>query len=166
MREKWESLLRQWKGKIPLPAVLVLAVGCLLLLIPSGQVSQEQGEQTGQEDETFALEQFERRLEQVLSRVEGAGEVRVVLALSSSGRRVLAQDRQQDGTGASTQTITIGSSANQQVVPVQTLAPVYRGALVVSSGAADARVRLDLTRAVAVLTGLGTDCICVTTGTS
>lgn len=166
MKEGWEKLLRQWKGKIPFPAVLVLAVGCLLLLLPTGGDMIQEPAGPAQESESFELEQFERRLEQVLSQIAGAGETRVVLSLSSGSRQILAQDRQQDSTGTSTQTITVGSSGAQEVVPVQTVAPAFRGALVVCPGAGDAQVRLELTKAVCVLTGLGADCICVTTGTS
>jgi len=44
---------------------------------------------------------------------------------------------------------------------VQTLEPEYRGALVVCEGAASAAVRLEVTQAVAALTGIGTDHIVV-----
>ena len=165
MRESWLKGLNDWKKKLPLPALAVLAVGALLLLLPSGTaMPPEEGETEGQE--VFELEEFERRLEQVLSEISGAGETRVVLSLRSGSRQILAQDRQQDSSGASAQTVTVGSSSDRQVVPVQTVAPEFRGALVVCAGAGDAKVRLEVTKAVCVLTGLGTDCVCVTTGTA
>lgn len=166
MKEGLEKLLQQWKGKLPLPAVIVLAVGCLMLLIPTGGELKQEAQQSVQSDEDFVLEQFERRLEQALSQIAGAGETQVVLSISSGSRKILAQDRQQNSSGASTETITVGSSGNQQVVPVQTVAPAFRGALVVCPGAENAQVRLEVTKAVCVLTGLGTDCVCVTTGKS
>ena len=101
-----------------------------------------------------------------MSQIRGAGETRVVLSLDSGERQVLAQDREQSNSGASVQTVTVGGSSDRSVVPIQTMAPGFRGALVVSPGAEDAAVRLALTRAVSVLTGLGSDCICVTTGTT
>ena len=107
---------------------------------------------------------FEEKLEKVLSEIAGAGETHVVLSLRSGSRQVLAQDRQQDSTGISAQTVTVGSSSEKQVVPIQTVAPDFRGALVVCAGAGDAKVRLEVTQAVCVLTGLGTDRVCVTTG--
>ena len=163
MRENWLKCLNNWKKKLPLPALAVLAVGTLLLLIPSGTVSPP-GEEEPQGEEVFELDVFERRLELVLSEISGAGETRVVLSLRCGSRQVLAQDRQQDGSGASAQTVTVGSSSDRQVVPVQTVAPEFRGALVVCAGAGDPKVRLEVTKAVCVLTGLGTDCVCVTTG--
>ena len=166
MKEGWEKLLRQWKGRLPVPALAGLAAGCLLLLLPAGSGTRQEPEQPAMAGEEFDLSAFEAKLEGVLSCIEGAGETRVVLSLDSGSRRVLAQDREQDGTGASVQTVTVGSGSGQNVVPVQTVAPAFRGALVVSPGAGNAQVRLELTQAVSVLTGLGSDCICVTTGTS
>ena len=164
MREVFQKLLRQGKNWFSLPALAVLMVGCLLLLIPSGgETKQQSGRETG---ESFDLEGFERRLEEILSCVDGAGETRVVLSLDSGEKQILAQDREQNGSGASVQTVTVGGGSDRSVVPVQTMAPGFRGALVVSPGAGDAGVRLALTRAVSVLTGLGSDCICVTTGTT
>ena len=165
MREMWSNWLQVWRKKLPLPALAVMAVGCLLLLIPARGMT-EQSQSKGEEQEVFDLEGFERRLEQVLSEIAGAGETRVVLSLHGGSRQILAQDRQQDSSGASAQTVTVGNSSDRKVVPIQTMAPDFRGALVVCQGAEDARVRLEVTKAVCVLTGLGTDCVCVTTGTS
>jgi stage III sporulation protein AG len=165
MREQWRERLQEWKKKLPLPALAVMAVGCLLLLLPVREPSGErQPEQEMQE--VFELETFERRLEQVIAEIEGVGEARVILSLHGGSRQILAQDRQQDSAGASAQTVTVGSASDRQVVPIQTMAPDFRGALVVCRGADDAGVRLEVTKAVCVLTGLGTDCVCVTTGTS
>ena len=164
MREGLEKLLRQGKNWISLPALAVLAVGCLLLMIPTGEKME-----TGSEEEPkalFDLEQFEERLEEALSHIEGAGETKVILSLDSGERQILAQDREQSNSGSSLQTVTVGGGSERSVVPLQTVAPGFRGALVVSPGAGDAAVRLALTRAVSVLTGLGSDCICVTTGTT
>lgn len=164
MKEKVRAWLRQYRGRLPLPALAVLAAGCLLLMIPVGDAKAVQSETAG--GEAFELEQFERRLEGAISAIEGAGETRVVLSLDSGSRQILAQDRQQDSTGSSLETVTVGGSADRTVVPIQTMAPEFRGALVVCRGAEDPQVRLAVTRAVCVLTGLGTDCVCVTTGTS
>ncbi len=160
--EKW---LRIWRGRLPTPALAVLAVGCLLLLIPTGggTVPQEQAVVTREE---FDLEGFECRLEEAIAQIHGAGETRVVLSLDSGQRKILAQDRQQNSAGSTMETVTVGGSADRSVVPIQTVAPKFRGALVVCSGAGDARVCLEVTKAVCVLTGLGTDRVCVTTGVS
>ena len=145
-------------------ALLVMAVGALLLLLPTGGG----GEESGPEPETgaqFEVSDFERKLEKALSSIRGAGETRVVLTLDSGSRDILAQDSRQEDSGSSTSVVTVGrGSGKQEVVPLQTVAPSFRGALVVSSGAEDPAVRLALVEAVSALTGLGSDQIAVCTG--
>ena len=116
MREGFEKLLRQGKNWFSLPALAVLAVGCLLLLIPTGAEADTQREEKTKEP--FDLERFEERLEEALSRIEGAGETKVVLSLDSGERQVLAQDREQTNSGASVQTVTVGGGSERSVVPV------------------------------------------------
>lgn len=166
MKEWLQGILDGWKGKIPLPALLVMAIGCLLLLLPAGESEEKEVlENTGPAE--FRLLDFEERLSQVLSQVSGAGETRVILSLDSGNRTVLAQDRQQNDGGNTSEIVILEErSGGEAVVPVQTIAPNFRGAVVVSAGAQSAAVRLALTQAVSVLTGLGTDRICVCAGNS
>ena len=94
--------------------------------------------------------------------------MRVVLTLDSSSRQVLAQDveREADGGGSST-VVTVGSGAgNQEVVALQTVAPQFRGALVVCPGGGQAQTKLRLLEAVSALTGLSADRISICEGNS
>ncbi len=153
------------RGKKYAPAALVLLAGVILLLLPSGKEAPAEIRSGEGAAEPFELEAFEEKLERSLSAIEGAGETRVVLTLDGGSRQVLAQDREQDGDGASSSTVTLGrGSGEQSVVPLQTMAPSFRGALVVCPGGNDPQVRLRLTQAVAALTGLGADRITVCPG--
>lgn len=168
MKIKWPEQLAGWKealGKYRC-ALLVILAGAVLLLLPTGGGEKEKDRREAETGtETFDISAFEEKLADALSRVEGAGEVRVVLTLDSGSRRVLAQDREQDREGGGSSTVvTVGSgSGTQAVVPLQTISPRFRGALVVCPGGGDARVALALTRAVSALTGLGSDRIAVCT---
>lgn len=168
MKIQWPRAVREWKEGLTAYkyVFLVLAVGVLLLLLPTGGEAPNPEPGAAAQSDPFNLEAFEDKLEQILSRVEGAGEVRVVLTLDGGSRRILAQDQERDGTGGGTSaTVTLGRGAgNQEVVPLQTLAPSFRGALVVCPGGADPRVCLALTEAVSVLTGLGADSIAICGG--
>ena len=166
MREKWTELPRRlWAlaGRYQY-VLLVLAAGALLLLLPSGGGEEPDPAGTAAA-EPFDLEGFEEKLADTLSQVQGAGKTRVVLSLDSSSRTVLAQDvERQEGGGAST-VVTVGrGSGSQEVVPLQTVAPSFRGALVVCPGGGDPQVRLRLVEAVSALTGLGSDRISVCQG--
>lgn len=147
--------------------LLVILVGVLLLLLPSGETVNEPAPNTGEEmQELYDLDAFEEKLEQTLSRINGAGNVRVVLSLDCGSRKILAQDQERDGDGGgSSSTVTLGrGTGGQSVVPLQTMAPDFRGALIVCEGGNDAGVRLELARAVSALTGLGADCISICAG--
>ena len=167
MKWKWPEAARRWKGALKQnqAVLLVIAVGAALLLLPSGGRDSPQVQESPAQTEgtSFDLEAFEKKLCQVLSQVEGAGEVRVVLSLDGGSRQVLARNQEQDRDGGGSNTVaTVGrGSGTQEVVPLQVVAPQFRGALVVCPGGGDPQVRLRLVEAVSALTGLGSDRISV-----
>ena len=170
MKWKWPELAQRWKGALGnyQYVLLVLAVGVVLLLLPAGEGRDSPADQGGGQEgeEAFVLADFEGKLARTLSQIEGAGETSVVLSLDGSSRQILAQDREQDGGGGGSSTVvTVGKgSGSQGVVPLQTVAPSFRGALVVCPGGNDPQIRLRLIEAVSALTGLGADRISVCGG--
>ena len=144
--------------------LLVLAAGVLLLLLPLGSGREAAAAPASDAlQESFSLEEFEETLAKTLSQIQGAGEAQVVLSLKGGSRQVLAQDTQRGADGdssAATVTLSRGSDG-QAVVPLQTLAPQFQGALVVCPGGGDPEVCLRLIEAVSALTGLGSDRISV-----
>lgn len=152
--------------------LLVILAGVVLLLLPSGGDQKELAAQVQSEpsvEQEFDLAQTEQRLAQALSKIDGAGEVTVVLTLAGSSRQVLAQDSnsswQEGGQEESRTTVVISQGSGvQQTVALQQLSPEFQGALVVCSGGDDPAVRLTLTQAVSALTGLGADKISVCAG--
>lgn len=160
------EVLRQWaqksKGKGKLLWLLLLA-GLLLLLLPGGgeegETEQEQGSWN------YSLEETEARLAQTLSKIDGAGEVTVMLTVQDSPRKVLAEDRDQEERGERSETVVLSrGSSLQETVTVQEVLPRYQGALLVCPGGDDPEVRLKLTEATAALTGLGSDKISISKG--
>ena len=167
MKWKWPEAARRWKGALGKYSyvLLVMAVGVVLLLLPSG--GRDSPEEPAREEEAaFDLEAFEKKLEAALSQIEGAGETRVVLTLDGGSRQVLARNQDRDGEGGGSNTVvTVGKGSGQQdVVPLQTVAPEFRGALVVCPGGGNAAIRLRIIEAVSALTGLGSDRISVCAG--
>lgn len=132
--------------------LLVLLAGIALMCIPE----QEQAQTVPAAQETEAEEDMEARLERILSRIEGAGEVAVMLT-ESGGEEIVYQT---DGDGADTVLITDAERSEQGLVRTRQ-PPTYRGAIVVCSGADSAAVQLAVVEAVANVTGLGTDKITV-----
>lgn len=158
--KKWSSLI--WKYKYVL--VVILAGLALLLLPKSGGEADTKGlEADGTLSRTeFDLEAMERRLEEVLSEIKGAGEVRVVLSVTGGSRQVIAQDvKRTEREGSNSAVVISKGSGVEDTVLLQEIYPQYQGALVVCSGGDDPVVRLKLMEAVAAITGLGTDKISI-----
>ena len=146
---------------------LVILAGLVLLALPSGKEEEAQEEETPAAATQFDLAAMEDRLAQALSRIDGAGEVTVVLTLQDGPRQVLAQNVDRDGEEGREQTETVvlsRGSGSQEPVSVQELYPSDQGALLVCPGGDDPTVRLKLTEATSALTGLGADKISISKG--
>ncbi len=144
---------------------LVILAGLILLMLPMGE-EEEPVQETTTATTQFDLAALENRLEEALSKIDGAGEVTVVLTIQNGPRQVLAQDvDRRTGEGENTETVILsrGSSA-QETVAVQELYPSYQGALLICEGGDDPDVRLKLTEATSALTGLGADKISISKG--
>lgn len=158
-REKLELL---W-GKYRWVTIIFLA-GLLLMLIPS--TADDDVEEPLQERETFSLAETEQRMEEILSRIDGAGKLQLMLTLKTGSNLQLAENKDEtadsDETRKQSETVTINrGSGYEDIVITQQIYPVYQGALVVCQGADKASVRLALTEAVAALTGLSSDKISI-----
>lgn len=131
--------------------VLVVGLaGIVLMLLPAGEKKEEAPAPQIQEPD------MESRLEGILSRVNGAGEVKVMLT-EASGEEIFYQT---DGDGADTVLIS-DSDRNEQGLVRTRHPPTYLGAIVVCTGADNAAVRLAMVEAVSNVTGLGSDKITV-----
>ncbi len=134
-------------------ALLVAAVGVLLMLLPTSSEAEPQEPEIIQE-ETVSLAQ---ELEEILSRIDGVGQVKVLLSIAEGERTIYQYD---EGTGLDTVIITDENRAQTPVVQ-QVLPPVYQGAVIVCQGAGSASVKLMVVEAVAAVTGLRSDQISV-----
>ena len=166
MKELWERLKTAAflkKYKVPL---LVLSAGVVLMLLPAAQQEERSATEQGGY-ESFSLEETERRMEEILGRIQGTGKLKLMLTLKSGPQLQLAEDIDQarDGESASlrSETVTMnrGSGNGEDVFVTSQVYPIYQGALVVCQGADQAAVRLAVTEAVAALTGLSSDRITV-----
>ena len=130
--------------------LLVALAGLALMLLPGGEEAEEPVPTLTTE------ESLEARLEAILSRIDGAGEVKVLLT-EEQGGEVFYQTEGEDG-----KTVLIsGADRSESGLVRTTQPPSYRGAVVVCRGADSAAVRLAVVEAVANATGLGTDRITV-----
>lgn len=148
------------------PVLLVGLIGVVLLLWPKSQTEAQQGKADGDENTAFTLSQTERQLQTLLSGIDGAGRVELMLSLETGEQTIYQQDyrRTADDSGQTEQTTTVftaQSGSSKLPLVCKTQLPVYRGAVVVCEGAERASVRLAIIEAVGALTGLRSDRITV-----
>ncbi len=141
---------------------LVILAGLLLLFLPNGR--QKEAVETVDQP-SFDLAAMEARLAETLSKIEGAGEVTVMLTAQNSPRKLLAEDVEQKETEEKRETVVLsGGGSEQEAIMVQEVYPSYQGAVLVCKGGDNPDVRLQLTKATAALTGLGADKISISKG--
>ena len=149
--------------------ILAVLLGVLLLLLPDGKAVDE--ENASQLTE-FDRASVQREMEDILSAIDGAGRLRLMLTVRGAGELELAQDRaltqkQTDGADEysdKTETVVLGSGSGAEVVVTRSRYPDFVGALVVCEGGGSAAVRLEITQALCALTGLPSDRISVIKG--
>ena len=145
--------------KFKYPA-LILLLGLVLILWPT---KQKQPEEVPVPEQAERAPSIEEEMEEILSCIDGAGKVRVLLTLRTGDETVYQTDttsaKGPDSESRSVTTVMAGS----EDVPVvrQTVYGQYRGALIVCQGADSPSVRLQMVNAVAGLTGLPADRITV-----
>lgn len=156
-KQRIAALIRTYKY----PIAIVL-LGLAMMLLPMGEDEPE----PEQVFDSAAEQTLEHRLEQILSRIAGAGEVRVLLT-EEEGRQTLYQtDSSSESDDSrirrSDDTVLVEDSARQEQGLIrQILEPKYRGAVVLCQGADQPSVRLAVVEAVKCVTGLGADQISV-----
>lgn len=173
-------------GKIKKDQIfIVFLAGVLLLVIalPSGKKDEKESQESSSagirksredENEDAYVTQMETRLEEILSQVDGAGEVSVMITLKSSSEKVVEKDVQaeeenvtetdsQGGNRVTTSsnhgesTVYDGQSADGQTPYIsKELSPEVEGVVVIAQGGDDAVVVKNITEAIQALFGIDT----------
>lgn len=163
--EKLIGFFKQYKI-----VLILIAAGALLLMLTQekGQVDTSASAGMTGTEEIFSVNELEDRLSRILSQVEGAGEVSVMLTVRSGMERILATDQelseQEYEREAQRKTVVISGDNGEEVVLIGQNYPIFQGALVVCRGGGDPAVQLQLTKAVSALTGLSSNKITVCKG--
>ena len=158
--EKLQNWIKKYKY-----AVLVLIIGLALMLMPNNQSRQQKTDAvlpTTTRPQTLT----EDSLAQILQSVEGAGKVKVLLSVGAGEETVYQADTEVSSSSGNQEetlkTVIITDSQKSESGLIRQINPVvYKGAIVVCQGADSPTVRLAVTQAVAKVTGLGSDSICV-----
>ena len=151
-------------------AALVILFGVVLMLLPDGTPKESSPPESAAAGETFDRTAVQEEMEAILSAIDGAGKLRLMLTVDAGTKHELAQSSSSSRSGADewqqkSEPLTVGAGSGvQEVVVTNSLYPRYVGALVVCEGGGSAGVRLAVTNAVSALTGLTSDRITVLQG--
>ena len=144
-------------------ALLILGLGLVLMWFPwERQVQPEASEPAEIQKQTDP----EDRLEEILSQVQGAGKVRVLLT-ESAGEQTLYQTDEDESQSSDTHShrsdtvVVTGSDRAQTGLVRQVNPPEYLGAIIVCQGADRPAVCLAIVEAVSAVTGISSDRISV-----
>lgn len=143
---------------------LVLVIGFVLMAIPSAKQNVTQTNESPKPETSLA--DFENRLSEILSKVDGAGNVMLMLTIAEGEEIKYQSDEKIDEgdtkSNINRETIIITDSERNQNGLIRQVNPViYQGAVVVCQGADNPVVRLAIVDAVSKLTGLSSNNISV-----
>lgn len=173
----WKKITEKIKaGKTDKTGFLLLILAGVLLLVIALPVKSPKTEQAGAQEEKEAQtadtaelsadsRTTERRLEQILSKIDGAGRVKVMLTYRDSGTQIVEKDDDssksstKEGDGANAheteesqrkETTVYGNDGTEPFV-ARELTPEIEGVLVVAQGGDKASVRQNISNAVLAL---------------
>lgn len=150
------------KGKVPGQNkwILLLLAGVLLLVLAlpvSGPKEQEtEGTKKETEVEEDYASQAEEKLERILTQMEGAGKVKVMITLSSSSEKVVEKDEetsQDESQNSTSETTVYEETADRGQTPyvAKELTPAVGGVVVLCEGGDEPVVVQQITEAVEAL---------------
>ena len=163
--------------------ILILIIVALVAVLAFGSFGGEEdtskpsvkGEEKNITTEEYIREN-EKRLEEILSAVQGAGKIKAMITVEEIGEKVVAVDKKSESVQENKEnsssrsvnqdntTLVIGSGSEEKPFVVKERLPMPSGVLIVATGAGSEEVRLEIYEAVKALYGISGHRIKVTKG--
>lgn len=164
MKDIYKNILSGLKLSKKNIAMIILAVVALLLLLFSELSGENQKEKSSEENATVYAEDYiketEKRLENVLSDVSGAGKVKVMITLESCYENVYAKgytskskesENEESEEAAEEYVIVKQGSNNEECLVIKVYEPRVKGVAVIAQGADNINVKQAITDTVCAL---------------
>ena len=148
--EKFLSLIKS-NRKVQIGLAILFALILVVVYFSFLKTSDETVKEDSVSLETNAqayATTLEKKLENLLSTVKGAGEVNVAITLENGFEYVYATEESVKETSSGTQTTTSVVLVNGEPVLTQEIFPTIKGVLVTASGADNISVKLNLINAI------------------
>lgn len=180
MKDKWKSFLG---NKNNLLIIVLVGVLFLVINIPIGDDSKSKqldntsdnitvskGESTGDELQEYCT-YLEEKLEQTLTKLDGAGEVAVLISMKSSEERIVEKDQAVSRSGTAEEdsqggkrdvssfdseenTVYSSEGSNSEPYVIKVLQPEVEGIMVLAEGAGSGTVSKNISDALQALFGI------------
>ena len=157
-KDGWKGLFRPENKKMRSNILLALMLGILLLAVGRGFSDAE--EDAASQPQTITKETAdrgtERRMAEILSKVEGAGDVDVMLTYRQTEEKSIAHNETREESGETLRTeqtailLEDGDGATQPLVLTET-SPVVEGVVIAAQGADQPAVAAALNQAAQAL---------------
>ena len=137
-KEKFGSLLNKLKEDKKTALIIFAAVLGMLLILLSGTTEENSAEKV-KDEEKIEIEQCEEKLQKLLSSVEGAGRVKVMITYETSDENVFAYNKdesyRENEQKFSSDYILVKNDGNETGLKLKTVYPEVKGVAVVCDGA-------------------------------
>lgn len=127
---------------------ILLAAG--ILLLAGGTLKPKQEINQAHKIVSEPQEDNEKRLEEILSMIKGAGRVSVMITEENRGRKIFGYDTQ----GEDKKTVILSQNGGETALVAEEKAPYVKGVIVVSDGGGNIKVKEALLRAVRAVLGI------------
>lgn len=154
------------KDKKALFTVMFGLLGMLLILLSELPFFSSSEKKETHNESAGICENLEQEVEKLISKINGAGKVSVMLTYESDGERVFAKDtetktQQNDNSQSNEKYIIVDSSQGETGLLVKVIYPRVRGVAVVCSGGADPTVRSEISAVLSALFDIGSNRISI-----
>lgn len=148
-------------------AVLLGITGILLIFFSGGDDEKNDAPviSEGNAGETAELQEYnayqEKRLEDILSAIDGVGQVRVMITLDSTEEYIYAESEDIDNERKESEYVIIKNQDGEEALVKKIMYPEITGVVVVCDGGGSDRVRERIYNAVTAVMGITSDKIYV-----
>ncbi len=150
---------------------VIIIFFCVIMLMNLKSVKTNNEDNLSEEKETVdyshSVLETEKKLEEILSKIKGAGDVEVMIYYSNLGEKIIASDsrtrneKENRGEGVESfaedkekNTVLYGGSGNEMPFITEERLPKASGILVIAEGAHNEKVKYEITEAVRALLGV------------
>lgn len=153
------------KKAMTIAAALGIA-GMIMILFSGGKEDEIQQENVPEAPEervwTDYCSDTERRLEELLSAIDGVGEVKVMITVSSTEEYIYAQAESVNGDRKENEYVTVRTEKGEEALLKQVNTPVITGVAAVCEGGRSDKVREEIYRTVTAVLDIPASRIYVT----